>query len=237
MKKGKVPAVAWGIVAAIALLALAPIVSPLYMNSYGIYRVRVVVLDNRKMPTNDAKVTCSVGGEVKKVEGGWECDIPSKTKPNDGKMQAYAIVADAFLTGQAELELKDDYSPVATIQLSADTSARVMGIVVDESNNLVEGAHVGVVGYDLEGIVTKTGGNFSLPAHKAEGQQVQLFAFKEGYLAGLPEWHQAGNHPVTIVLRRQSTSKKKSPGNRARGAFSGEHSLPPSHFSARVARW
>jgi hypothetical protein len=151
-----------------------------------------------------------VGGEVKKVEGGWECDIPSKTKPTDGKMQTYATVTDAFLTGRAEVELKDDYSPVATIQLSADTSARVTGIVVDESNNPLEGAHVGVVGYEAEGVVTKTGGNFSLPGHKADGQQVQIFAFKEGYLAGPPEWHQAGDHPVTIVLRRQSSKRKKT---------------------------
>jgi hypothetical protein len=209
LKGRKIPAVVWAVVAAIVVIALAPIVSPLYMNSYGIYRVRVVVLDDRKMPTNDAKVTCSVGGEVKKVEGGWECDIPSKTKPTDGKMQAYATVADAFLTGRAELELKDDYSPTATIQLGKDISARVMGMVVDESNSPLEGAHVGVVGYDSEGVDTKIGGNFSLPAHKADGQQVQIFAFKEGYFAGPPEWHQAGDYPVTIVLRRQSSSKRK----------------------------
>jgi hypothetical protein len=209
MKKGKVPPVAWGVVAAIVIVALAPIIAPLYLNSYDIYRVRVVVLDDRKIPTNEAKVTCSVGGEVKKVEGGWECDIPAKTKPADGKLQAYATVSGAFLTGRAELELKDDYSPVATIQLSADTSARIMGMVVDENNNPLEGARVGVVGYDAENVATKTGGNFSLPAHKADGQQVQIFAFKEGYLAGPPEWHQAGDHPVTIMLRRQSSSKKK----------------------------
>jgi hypothetical protein len=209
LKGRKVPAVAWGVVAAIVIVALAPIVAPLFMNSYGIYRVRVVVLDERQMPTNDAKVTCSVGGEVKRVEGGWECDIPAKTKPADGKMQAYATVTDAFLTGRAELELKDDYSPVATIQLGKDTSARIMGIVVDESNYPLEGAHVGVVGYDSEGMVTKTGGNFSLPAHKADGQQVQIFASKDGYVSNPPEWHQAGDHPVTIVLNHRPSSQRK----------------------------
>jgi hypothetical protein len=209
LKKGKVPPVAWGIVTAIVIVALTPIIAPLYMNSFGIYRVRVVVLDDRKIPTNEAKVTCSVGGEVKKVEGGWECDIPSKTKPTDGKLQAYATVSDAFLTGRAELELKDDYSPVATVQLSADTSARIIGMVEDENNKPLESARVGVVGYDAEGMVTKAGGNFSLPAHKANGQQVQIFAFKEGYAAGPPEWHQAGDHPVTIILRQQRPTKRR----------------------------
>jgi len=210
LKSRKMPALAWWVVAAIVIIALAPITAPAYLNSYGIYRVRVVVLDERKVPTNDAKVTCSVGGEVKKVEGGWECDIPAKTKPSDSKMQAYARMDDAFLTGRAELELKDDYSPVATIQLIPDTSALVLGIVTDENNQPLEGARVGVVGYDSEAAITKAGGGFSLPAHKANGQQVQIFAFKEGYAANPPEWHQAGDHPVTIVLRRAASRRERT---------------------------
>ena len=207
IKGRKVPSVVWAVVAAIVIIALAPIVAPAYLNSYGIYRVRVVVLDERKIPTNDARVTCSVGGEVKKVEGGWECDIPAKTKPADGKMQAYARIDDAFLVGRAEVELKDDYSPMATVQLAQDASALVLGIVMDDNNQPIEGARVQVVGYDSEATTTKAGGGFSLPAHKANGQQVQIFAFKEGYAANPPEWHQAGDHPVTIVLRRASSRR------------------------------
>jgi hypothetical protein len=55
LKGRKVPAIVWAVVAAIVVLAVAPIVSPLYMNSYGIYRVRIVVLDDRQMPTNDSE--------------------------------------------------------------------------------------------------------------------------------------------------------------------------------------
>lgn len=201
IKGRKVPPVAWGVVAAVVIIALAPIVAPAYMNSYGIYRVRVVVLDDRQMPTNDAKVTCSAGGEVKKVEGGWECDIPAKTKPADGKMQAYASIANTFLTGSTELELKDDYNPTARLALKKDTSATIKGIVADENNVPIEGVRVGVVGYESEALVTQRGGNFVLPAHAANGQQVQLFVFKEGYAAAPPEWHEAGDFPVTITLR------------------------------------
>jgi hypothetical protein len=208
-RRGKVPKIAWGVIVAIVALAALPIAARSYLGANGIYRVRVVVLDDRKMPTNDAKVTCSVGGEVKKIEGGWECDIPSKTKPTDGKMHAYATEPNAFLTGRAEVELKDDYNPLATIQLKQDTTALVLGIVMDESNQPVEGAHVGVVGYDAEAVTTKPSGGFSVPAHKASGQQVQIFAFKDGYTAGPPEWHQAGDHPVTIVLRNKASSKRK----------------------------
>jgi len=58
--------------------------------------------------------------------------------------------------------------------------------------------------------MTKAGGGFSLPAHKAHGQQVQIFAFKEGYTVSPPEWHQTGDHPVTIVLRKIPSKPKRS---------------------------
>ncbi|HET6842946.1 MAG TPA: carboxypeptidase-like regulatory domain-containing protein [Candidatus Angelobacter sp.] len=119
-------------------------------------------------------------------------------------MQAYATLTSSFLTGQAELELKDDYNPVATIQLRRDETARVTGIVLDESNHPLEGVRVAVVGYDAEAVTTTPGGNFSLPAHKADEQQVQLFAFKDSYDNSPPEWHQAGEHQVTIVLRHET---------------------------------
>lgn len=202
----KVPSVAWGVVAAITLIALAPIVAPAFLNAYGIYRVRVVVLGEQQLPTNEAKVTCSVGGEIKRVEGGWECDIPSKTRPKDHKLQVYASVDDAFMAGHVELALEDDYSPVATIRLGKDTSAQIVGIVVDDDNNPLEGARVGVVGYEDEIHVTQKGGNFSLPAHRANGQQVQLAASKHGYNS-TAEWHQAGDFPTKIVLRRQRPVK------------------------------
>lgn len=190
-----------------ALLALAPILAPAYMTSYGIYRVRAVVLDERGVPINDAKVTCSAGGEVKKVDGGWECDIPTKSKPADGKLQVYATDG-SFLVAKAELDLKDDYTPVANLQLSADNSAKVSGIVLDEVNNLpLEGVQIGVVGYEPEAVTTKQGGNFSLPAHKANGQQVQLYAVKEGYVL-IPEWHQAGDSTI-VKLHRQTAAKRK----------------------------
>jgi hypothetical protein len=209
LKSRKVPVFAWWVVAAVVILALAPTIAPLYLNSYGIYRVRIIVLDDHQIPTNDATVTCSVGGEIKRVGGGWECDIPSKTKPLDSRVQVYATIADAFLTGHTDIELNGDYSPVTTIQLSKNTSARIMGMIVDEDNNPLEGAHVGVVGYDSEGVTTKLGGNFSLFAHKADGQQVRLFAFKPGYMSGPPEWHMAGDHPVIIVLNQQRSTKHR----------------------------
>jgi hypothetical protein len=209
LRKRKNSGISWVAIVAITFLATAPIAARTYLNSGGIYRVRVVVLDDRQFPTNEAKVTCSVPGEVKKVEGGWECDIPAKSKPADGKMQAFAAVDNAFLKGSVELELKDDYNPTVTIQLTQSTDARATGTVTDENNHPLEGVHVSVVGYDSEAVMTAAAGGFSLPAHRAGGQQVQIIAYKEGYATNPPEWHQAGDFPITIVLHRQARLRQK----------------------------
>lgn len=208
LKSRKVPLVAWAIVVAIVILSLAPILAPLYLGSYGVYRVRVVVLGERQVPTNEAKVTCSIGGEIKKVEGGWECDIPAKNKPGDGKFQVYATTENAFLTGRIELELKDDYNPVGSITLTKEDSARIIGMVVDDHEAPIEGVRIGVIGYESELSTTQKGGNFSLPAHAAKGQQVQLTVGKDGY-SSTTEWHQAGDFPATVRLHRQRPLKQK----------------------------
>lgn len=169
--------------------------------STGIYRARVTVLDPQNVPVEDAKVWSSVGGEPKKVSGGWQFDIPSMSKPQGGQLSIFAIRESDSLTGQANLMLGNDYNPVVTIKLKLDDSARVRGQVVDEKNRAIEGARVFVVGYQTDIVITKEGGNFELPAHTAIGQMVTLHAEKSGYQAVRQE-HPAGNHPATLVMEK-----------------------------------
>ena len=208
-RRGKVPAIAWACIVAIVFVGLAPILASVYVErtrltdqASAIYRVRVTVLNPQQMPVDDARVWSSMGGEAKKVAGGWEFDIPGASKPADGKLTVYAAASSAFLTGRRELQLADDRNPTVTVQLAKDTSATVRGIVVDGSNKAVPGARVSVVGFEPEAVVTQGGGNFLLPAHAANGQQVQLHAEKAGY-AAVNQWHPAGDHPATLVLDRK----------------------------------
>ena len=53
--------------------------------SRGVYRVRIIVLDPNKQPVNDAHVSSSTGGELKKVSENWEFDLAPEAKPADGK--------------------------------------------------------------------------------------------------------------------------------------------------------
>jgi hypothetical protein len=150
------------------------------------YRVRVIVVNGQQTPVSDAKVWSSIGGEPMKVAGGWQFVIPKDTKPLDGKVTFYASKDDAFQKGQTPLVLGDDHNLTVMVTLANDRAAKVIG---------------SVIGYDSEAQVTKTSGNFSLPAHATDGQQVQLHAEKTGYHAA-NSWCPAGDTPCTILLQR-----------------------------------
>ena len=71
----------------------------------AIYRVRVTVLSPEQVPVEDAKVWSSFGGELKRVAGGWQVDIPNASKPQNGNLTFFASREMAFLTGKADLVL------------------------------------------------------------------------------------------------------------------------------------
>lgn len=170
--------------AGIIILGLAPLASSTFLQSRGIYRVRVIVLGANNMPVDDAHVTSSSGGEPKKIEGGWEFDIPPQTRPADGRVTLYALVNSAFLSGTSEVLLGRDFYPTATVKLSADTSAVIRGVVMNERHGRVAGATVSVAGYGDE-VHTDSMGNFELPAHAANGQIVQILAQKDKLVGSL----------------------------------------------------
>lgn len=191
--------ITWFLVAVILLLGLAPLLSSAYLQSRGLYLVRVFVLGIDKQPIDDASVTSSNGGEPKKVKGGWEFDIPPQSRPPDGKLKLFASKENAFLAGSSALVLDKDYFPAVEIQLAQDASAMVRGIVIDEHRKSVAGAQVSIAGYSDIAVTDKMG-NFVLPAHAANGQMVHLRAQKDQLTADVSA--PAGNQPVELVVKR-----------------------------------
>jgi phosphoribosylformylglycinamidine (FGAM) synthase PurS component len=187
--------------AVIAAALIVILVTYLYFNrGDGVYRVRATVLDPQGFTVEEAKVRSSVGGELKKVEGGWQIDIPAENKPPDGKLTLIAEQETAFLKGQADLTLDKNFNPAVMIKLARDTSANVLGQVTDARGRAVAGALVFVVGYESEAIRTKEDGNFKLPAHAAVNQLVEVVAEKDGRVGRLH--HPAGDTPVPLKLIR-----------------------------------
>ena len=182
----------------ILILGLSPLASSTFLQTRNLYIVRVFVLGLDKQPVDNARVTSSIGGEAKKIQGGWEFDIPPQAVPADGNVVLFASVESAFLTGNSTVVLSQDYYPTTTIQLTSDTSARVRGVVVDEHRRSVAGAHVSITGYP-DSTVTDQMGNFTLAAHAADGQIVQVRAQKD-QLVGVMSI--PAGKPVELVVRR-----------------------------------
>jgi predicted ribosome-associated RNA-binding protein Tma20 len=180
--RAKRPFTAWALAAVIIVLGLAPVAASRLVQSRGVYRVRLVVLRPDQSLADIAQVKSSNGGDLKMVDGGWELDIPSQLRPADGKVAFSATVKDEFLQGKSSLVLAQDYYPTSTIQLVADTSAKLRGVVVDEGLVAVEGAKVSIEGYPEVALTDKMG-SFVLAAHAGKGQTVEVRAQK-GPLSG-----------------------------------------------------
>jgi hypothetical protein len=175
--KKKPPQIAWVLSVVIFLLGLSPLLASTYLDSRGIYRVRIEVFNPANEPVRDAEITSSAGGELKKTDAGWEFTIPREEKPATGEVIFRAEQKDAFLQGNSTLKLAKDYFPQITIQLEPLPSVDVRGMVEDETGRPLEGARVWVLGYD-QAITTGPTGSFSLPTHAADGQQITLVAQK-----------------------------------------------------------
>jgi hypothetical protein len=188
----------WLLVVVVLILGLAPLLSTTYLRSRGLYVVRVFVLGLDKQPVDDASVTSFNGGEAKKIQGGWEFDIPPQSRPADGKLKLFASEKSAFLAGHSTVVLDKDYFPAVEIQLEQDTSAVVRGVVVDDRGRSVAGARVSIPGY-ADVAVTNEEGNFVLPAHAADGQMVQVRAQKDQLVGTLSV---PAGKPVELVAKR-----------------------------------
>jgi len=170
-------------------------------SSINIYKVRVTVLDLEQALVDEAEIHSLPGGEVKKVSGGWEIDIPAANKPADGKLTIYASKPSAFLKGKVTLLLGKDSNLVAEIPLQSEPSARVSGWVKDSSGQGIGAALVYPCDHRGEAVRTGPDGGFDLLAHKAKGQIVTMCAEKEGYIPERQN-HPAGSIPMTMTLRR-----------------------------------
>jgi hypothetical protein len=198
--KKKPPQIAWVLSIVIFLLGLSPLLASTYLDSRGIYRVRIEVFNSAKEAVHDTEITSSAGGELKKTDAGWEFTIPREEKPANNEVTFRAAQKDAFLQGNSTLKLEKDYFPQVTIQLAALPSAEVRGMVEDDNGRPIEGARVWVLGYD-DIATTGPTGSFSLPAHAADGQQITLLAQKGDLTAQKMAF---AGRTAEIILRKSS---------------------------------
>lgn len=198
--RGRPPQIAWVLSIIIFLLGLSPLLASTYLDSRGIYRVRIEALNPSKQPVHDAEITSSAGGELKRTDAGWEFTIPREEKPVTGEVTFRATMGDSFLQGVSTLKLEKDYFPQVTIQLEPLPSVDVRGMVEDTNGHPIEGARVWVLGYD-QAVTTGQTGSFSLPSHAADGQQITLIAQKGNKTSQVTAY---AGRTAEIILRNSS---------------------------------
>jgi hypothetical protein len=198
-RKAKYPPIGWLLAAALLVLGISPLVASTFLASRGLYHIRVVVLGTDARPVQQAAISSSAGGEFKQASGNWEFDLAPQAKPASGLITFYASVKDAYLAGNSSLALKEDYFPTVIVQLLPLPPSTIFGTVVDEYGKSVPGARVAISGYS-EIATTDLMGNFSLPAHHAEGQIVSVRAEKGDRVA---EISIIAGKDAQLVLRKR----------------------------------
>jgi hypothetical protein len=171
------------------------------VEAHASYEVRVMVVDAQGVPVGDAKVTSSIGGESMKVDGGWLFSIGNDKVPADHEVRFSADRDASFAHGSAVLKLTENRTPTVTVAMASSTAATVFGMVEDQRHRAVAGAAVSLLGPTQEHVTTSASGGFSIPAHAAESQKVELHAEKTGYAAS-NVWCAAGKDPCQITLKR-----------------------------------
>lgn len=189
------PIIAGGLVILIAALSAG---GWWLLGTPSVYRIHVSVLDPQGRAVKDAEVSSSVGGQVLHSGEGYQIEIPAASKPAEGAVLIRAAAPSAFWKGETEVLLANSSSISTVVAMKSDKSAQVRGMVVDSMQRAVSGVRISIVG-QTESVVTNETGAFSLPAHAADGQQVQLRAEKAG-MAPVMQWHPAGDAPATIVM-------------------------------------
>jgi hypothetical protein len=178
--------------------------NPPTQNTAG-YNVRVTVLSPSLTPVDYARVHSTLGGETKKVDGGWEIAIPGPNA-NGRKLTVFADVSFKGWLGRIDVLLADDHLPSVIVELKKGGEQAVRGIVLDARGGAVHNAIVSVAGYE-GAVATDENGAFELPTHSTEGEIVQLHVEKAPY-APLNETYKVSSGSVTLLLKDATESKK-----------------------------
>jgi hypothetical protein len=165
-----------------------------------VYQVRVRAISPDPSVWNRAKVSSSLGGEVKSVDGGWEIDIPAGPGGQQRQLTIDAAVADLGLAGSTTMTLSSDPVQVTSLELKKSGELPVRGIVEDSHGNSIPNALVTQVGYGKDAVLSDASGNFELPSHAQTGQAIPLHAEKPGFKPASILDFKVGSGAATLTL-------------------------------------
>jgi hypothetical protein len=189
----------------IAIVGLVPFAASWYIDYQnalrkGIYRVRVTVQSPSGVPAENARIWSSLDAVPKKVDGGWELDVPSGANTAKGTLEIYSRDNETGAFGSAVVSLGNSENLDVILSLKPPSST-IRGTVKDGDGHALGAVRVTVVGYASEAISTDNSGGFVLESHVADGGQVKLHFERPGYSV-VEEYYQTGQ-PISVSLTKQ----------------------------------
>lgn len=183
------------------VFALVLILWPKLLPSPELYRVQVTVVGPKGEVVDSAEIFSSPTGTKKKVDGGWELEIPAGSLPESRQLTIRAQDPKTTSRGRSELSLGKDLQPTVEIKLP-EVLADVEGVVLGSREQPVPKARVSVNGDENEAVETGPTGEFRLASHVAPGTMVQLVVRKKGFHDKYQD-HPAGSGRVTLYLEKE----------------------------------
>jgi hypothetical protein len=168
----------WMLIGAGVVLLVLERYAPERHRSPQTYTVRVTVLAATGQLLDDARVWSSLGGEAKKVAGGWEFEFPATKLPADGRLTLFASQEPAH--GERTVLLGQDTFVSVAIRLDPLAPVPVRGTVVDDAGHAVAEARVTMEETGDETVTSATG-RFQLPPRPPD-EPVTLRVIKKGYI-------------------------------------------------------
>jgi len=187
----------------IFLLGLTPsILSMYYKNRTSVYRIHLSAVDEEKKLVSGVTFVSSVNGTITPTgDGNAELTVAKQLLPSDSTLTIWASKDSAFLFGNKEIRLGNDFSPESVIVLRRSEDADARGLVEDAQGAAIPGATVSIIGYGQEAATTDKHGAFVLNSHASKGQSVSIHAEADKYKAVDIEAI-AGGLPRVITLTR-----------------------------------
>jgi hypothetical protein len=180
-----------------------------------VHHIRVRAIGPDHSALKRAKVSSTLEGEIKSVDGGWEIDIPVGLSEQKRQLTIDATVEDLGLTGSTTLTLSSDTVQVTTLELKKSGELPVRGIVEDSHGNSIPNALVSVLGFGKDAVLSDASGSFELPSHALADETIPLHAEKPGFTpANIPNF-KVGSGAVTLTLGDPDEPGATPPGKRS----------------------
>ncbi len=163
------------------------------------YHIKILVLDEDGAHAKGTTVKAPPGKVVAR-DNYWALSIPRDEVPTDGRVRVTAQNGQGYDEITVELTHRKRFSINLKLRYP---NALMKGVVLGPDGNPAGGVQITVFEHEKEAVLTSEDGTFSLPAHKAVGEEVRVTAKKGTW--GRVGVYEAGRHNEIRLIDRSAS--------------------------------